>query len=158
MKMSDGFIRWYRELGAESVFVDQVATFERSGVTLAHPDSGVMSVINVDGDDVGIDFETLEMILGIRVPSVTINWWVSPGSNVVSEYSYEPLGCEIQTFWLDGMTGAEVESFSSAVIAVMDSVAPPTRALVCDYRGGHRCRRMGLSDALRRERGPGSRG
>ncbi|MEW2069297.1 hypothetical protein [Streptomyces sp. NPDC007346] len=94
-----------------------------------------MSVINVDGDDVGIDFETLEMILGIRVPSVTINWWVSPGSNVVSEYSYEPLGCEIQTFWLDGMTGAEVESFSSAVIAVMDSVAPPTRALVCDYRG-----------------------
>ncbi|MEV7480841.1 hypothetical protein [Streptomyces halstedii] len=133
--MADGFIRWYRELGAESVFADQVAEFERNGVTLTHPDSGVISVINVDGDDVGVEFETLEMIVGVRLPSVTTNWWVSSSSNVVGEFSHEPLGCEIQTFWLDGLTHAEVESFSVAVMAVMGAVAPLTRALVCDYRG-----------------------
>ncbi|MGW5609458.1 hypothetical protein ACWEWI_25805 [Streptomyces sp. NPDC003753] len=133
--MGDGFVRWYREAGAESIFRDQVAVFERHGITLAHPGTGAATVINVDGDDIPIDFEALDLIIGLRLPSVSINWWISADTNVVSSYSQEPLGCEIQTFWVDGLTVEEARAFNSAVMATMSRVPTPTRALVCDHQG-----------------------
>ncbi|MFF4960528.1 hypothetical protein [Streptomyces sp. NPDC001222] len=133
--MADGFIRWYREAGAESIFRDQVAVFEQHGITLAHPGTGVITVINVDGDDIPIDFEALNLIIDLRLPSVSINWWISADTNVVSSYTHEPLGCEIQTFWVDGLTAEEARAFNSAVMSTMSRVPTPTRALVCDHQG-----------------------
>ncbi|GAQ51112.1 hypothetical protein [Streptomyces acidiscabies] len=133
--MGDGFIRWYRERGAESVLSDQVAVFGRHSVTLAHPATKAPSVINVDGDNVPLDFEVLDLIIGLRLPSVSINWWLSADVNVVDSYAYEPLGCEVQTFWLDGLNAEEAQTFTSAVISTVLEVSTPTLALVCDYRG-----------------------
>ncbi|QNP74815.1 hypothetical protein IAG44_38775 [Streptomyces roseirectus] len=133
--MGDGFIRWYRERGAESVLSDQVAVFGRYGVTLAHPTTKAMSVINVDGDDVPLDFKVLDLVIRLRIPSVTINWWFSADTNVVASYEYQPFGCEVQTFWLDGLTAEEARTFESAVVAAVSEVSTPTLALVCDYRG-----------------------
>lgn len=133
--MGDGFIRWYRETGAESVFCDQVAVFEQHGFTLAHPRTGVATVVNVDGDDVPVGFEVLNLLIGLRAASISINWWKSADINVVGSYTHEPLGCEIQTFWVDGLTTEEARAFNSAVVSTMSRVATPTRALVSDYRG-----------------------
>jgi hypothetical protein len=135
MNMGDGFIRWYRESGKESVFSDQVATFDRNGVAIIHPETGVTTIVNVDGDDFAVDFERLAWVIGLRLPSVTVNWWISPDVNVVDTYSHEPLGCEVQTFWLDGLNTAEVQTLKSAVMSAISQVSTPTRALVCDVQG-----------------------
>jgi hypothetical protein len=133
--MGDGFIRWYRESGKDPIFYDQLASFNRCGVTIAHPDTGAATVINVDGDDVPVDLEALAWVIGLRASSINVNWWLSPDVNVVGEYSHEPLGCEIQTLWLDGLNLEEVEVIKSAVMSAIDHVSTPTRALVCDVQG-----------------------
>ncbi|MGW6241482.1 hypothetical protein ACWGBX_31670 [Streptomyces sp. NPDC055037] len=133
--MGDGFIRWYRESGKDSVFPEQVAAFDQRGVTLAHPGTGTATVINVDGDDAPVTFETLAWLIGLRLSSVTVNWWISADTNLVGNYSHEPLGCEIQTFWLDGLNLEDVEVVKSAVMSAIDHVSTPTRALVCDVQG-----------------------
>ncbi|GAA2349058.1 hypothetical protein OKJ48_22620 [Streptomyces kunmingensis] len=131
----DGFIRWYREMGKSSAFSEQIAAFERSGVTLNHADANSASLVNVDGDDVSIEIDALRQVLELRVPSVSVNWWLTSGTNVVGEYAHEPLGCEIQTFWMDGVSLPEAKTFASAVTAAASAVATPTRALICDYQG-----------------------
>jgi hypothetical protein len=133
--MGDGFIRWYRESGKDPIFSDQVAAFNRCGVTIAHPKTDAATVINVDGDDVPVDLEVLAWVIGVRASSINVNWWLSPDVNVVGEYSHEPLGCEIQTFWLDGLNFEEVEVIKSAVMSAIVQVSTSTRALVCDIEG-----------------------
>ncbi|MDT0457263.1 hypothetical protein RM550_16195 [Streptomyces sp. DSM 41527] len=92
-------------------------------------------MINVDGDDVPVDFEVLDLLIGLRLPSISINWWISADVNVVDSYAYEPLGCEVQTFWVDGLRLEEAQAFNAAVMSTVSRVSTPTRALVCDYRG-----------------------
>lgn len=133
--MGDGFIRWYRESGKHSVFSDQVAAFERCRVTLTHPGIGAPTVINVDGDDVAVDLETLQWLVELRTTSLSVNWWTSPDANVVGTYSHEPLGCEVQTFWLDGLSITEIEILESAVMSAISRAPTATRALVCDVQG-----------------------
>lgn len=133
--MGDGFIRWYREAGAESVFSDQVTAFSRHGIDLANPATGVATVVNVDGDDVPVASEVLDLIIWLRLPSISINWWISADVNVVDSYTHEPLGCEVQAFWVDGLKLEEAQAFNSAVMSIVSRVSTPTRALVCDYRG-----------------------
>ncbi|MEV7691686.1 hypothetical protein [Streptomyces bungoensis] len=101
---------------------------------MKHPGTRQASLINVDGENVHIEVDALKCVLGLRLPSVTINWWVSNEHNVVSEYTHEPLGCEIQTFWLDGLTPSESIAFASAVEATLARIDVPTRGLVVDYR------------------------
>lgn len=132
--MARGYIRWYRESGKDSVFFDQVAAFGRWGVTILHPTIGAATVINVDGDNVPLSPETLAWVIGLRTSSVTMNWWLSPDVNVVDIYWHESMGCEIQTFSLDGLDLEEVEVVRSAVMSAIDHVSTPTRALVCDIQ------------------------
>jgi hypothetical protein len=131
--VTEGFIRWYRESGKDSVFSDQVAVFDRCGVSIAHPQTGVMAVINVDGDGVPVDFEMLSWVIGLRASSVTVNWWLSPVDNVVDVYWCEPLGCEVQTLRLGGLDREQAETVESAVMSAIDCVSTPTRGLVVDF-------------------------
>ncbi|MFJ4689675.1 hypothetical protein [Streptomyces sp. NPDC088789] len=133
--MGDGFIRWYRESGKIQIFSDQVASFGEHGVRISHPVTGSATVINVDGDDIPINIEKLAWLIGLRTSTITTNWWISSDTNVVCEYSYEPLGCEIQTFWLDGLSLEESEIIKSAVLAAVNEVSTPTRALIFDDQG-----------------------
>lgn len=133
--MADGFIRWYRESGSESSFSGQVSIFHRYNVFIEHPEARVTTVISVDGEDIPVDLERLSWLIGLRVASVNVNWWLSPDVNVVDEFSFEPFGCEIQTFWLDGLDFEEIEMLRSAVVAAAQEAAAPTRALVCDVHG-----------------------
>ncbi|MFJ6662177.1 RHS repeat domain-containing protein [Streptomyces sp. NPDC091377] len=134
-RMGDGFIRWYRESGKIQIFSDQVASFGEHGVRISHPVTGSATVINVDGDDIPINAEKLAWLIGLRTSTITTNWWISSDINVVCEYSYEPLGCQIQTFWLDGLTLEESEIIKSAVLAAVNEVSTPTRALIFDDQG-----------------------
>ena len=133
--MADGFIRWYRESGATSVFAEQVALFEAHGIGIVHPVKGTAEVINIEGDDVLMSPEELGRLLGLRFASITMNWWLSANTNVIDEYYYQPFGCEIQTLWLDGLTLEEADTVEAAVVAAAAGLSVPTRAVIVDRRG-----------------------
>lgn len=133
--MADGFIRWYRESGATSVFAEQVELFKAHGIGLVHPVKGAAVVLNVEGDDVLMSQEALGRLLGLRFASITMDWWLSADTNVIDEYEYQPHGCEIQTLWLDGLTLEEADTVEAAVVAAGTGFPTPTRAVIVDRRG-----------------------
>ncbi|MGW2818943.1 hypothetical protein [Streptomyces sp. NPDC001415] len=133
--MADGFIRWYRESGATSVFAEQVALFQAHGMALVHPVRGQATVIDIEGEDVPMSQEELGRLLSLRFSSVSMNWWLSADTNVIDRYTYEPFGCEIQTLWLDGLYTEEMQLVESAVIAATTQLPIPTHAVVIDRRG-----------------------
>ncbi|MGW8329249.1 hypothetical protein ACWGLE_15230 [Streptomyces sp. NPDC055897] len=133
--MADGFIRWYRESAATPVFDEQVALFEARGLALVHPAGGQAVVLNVEGDGIPIRQEDLGRLLALRIASITMNWWFTADTNVVGEYSYEPLGCEIQTLWLDGVSADEARRVEAAVVTFAMRLPVPTRAVIVDRDG-----------------------
>ncbi|MET9762870.1 hypothetical protein ABZ016_28155 [Streptomyces sp. NPDC006372] len=133
--MADGFIRWYRESGATSVFAEQVQLFEEHGIGLVHPVRGAAVVLDVEGGQVLMPPEEVGRLLGLRISSITMDWWFSADIDVVDSYSYEPLGCEIQTLWLDGLTQEQADTVEAAVVAAATGLPTPTRAVIVDRRG-----------------------
>ena len=133
--MADGFIRWYRESGATSVFAEQVEIFEAHGIGLVHPAKGAAVVINIEGDDVLMRPEELGRLLGLRFADITMDWWFSADIDVVDTYTYEPFGCEIQMLWVDGLTSEQADTVEAAVIAAAAGLSVPTRAVIVDRRG-----------------------
>ncbi|MER6717091.1 hypothetical protein [Streptomyces sp. NPDC000877] len=133
--MADGFIRWYRESGATSVFAEQVEMFEAHGMRLVHPVRGAAVVLDVEGEQVLMCPQELGRLLGLRIASITMEWWFSADINVIDAYAYEPLGCEIQTLWLDGLTLQQADAVEAAVVAAATGLPTPTRAVIVDRRG-----------------------
>jgi hypothetical protein len=133
--MADGFIRWYRESGATSVFAEQVKLFEAHGIGLVHPVRGAAVVLDVEGEHVLMRPDELGHLLGLRIASITMNWWFSADVDVVDTYSYEPLGCEIQTLWLDGLTVEQADTVEAAVVAAATGLPTPARAVIVDRQG-----------------------
>ncbi|MFI6056556.1 hypothetical protein ACIBCO_41740 [Streptomyces violascens] len=133
--MADGFIRWYRESGATSIFAEQVALFEAHGLALMHPVRGQAVVLDIEGEQVLMRQEELGRLLGLRIAPLTMEWWLTADADVVDEYTYEPFGCEIQTLWLDGLCAEETQLVEAAVIAATTQLPIPTHAVVIDRRG-----------------------
>ncbi|GAA2275162.1 hypothetical protein GCM10010234_08390 [Streptomyces hawaiiensis] len=133
--MADGFIRWYRESGATSVFADQVKIFEAHGIGLVHPVKGAAVVIDVEGNDVLMRPEQLGRLLGQRFASITMDWWFTPNVDVVDTYTYEPFGCEIQMLWVDGLSPEQIDTVEAAIVAATTGLPTPTRAVIVDRRG-----------------------
>jgi hypothetical protein len=133
--MADGFIRWYREAAATPVFAQQSEIFERCGIVLVHPVRGGAVVLDVEGDAVVMQPKELGHLLALRIASLTMNWWFSADNNVIDQYVYEPLGCEIQTLWLDGLTAEQMDAVEAAVLAATRELPVPTRAVIVDRKG-----------------------
>ncbi|MEU2509202.1 hypothetical protein ABZ621_31445 [Streptomyces sp. NPDC007863] len=133
--MTDGFIRWYRESAATPVLAEQAEVFGAHGLALAHPARGAAVVLDVEGDGVPMSGEELGRLLGLRIASLTVNWWFSADVDVTDEFLYEPLGCEIQTLWLDGLTPEQTDAVEAAVIAATTALPVPTRAVIVDRQG-----------------------
>ncbi|MEU7279818.1 hypothetical protein AB0A69_13680 [Streptomyces sp. NPDC045431] len=133
--MADGFIRWYREAAATPVFAEQTELFAAHGIALVHPVRGAAVVLDVEGEGVLMRPEELGRLLGLRIASLTLNWWFSADVDVVDAYAYEPLGCEIQTLWLDGLTPEQADTVEAAVVAAATALPVPTRAVIVDREG-----------------------
>ncbi|MFH8985466.1 hypothetical protein [Streptomyces varsoviensis] len=135
LAMYDPFIRWYRESAATSVLAEQVEILAKHGIQLRHPALGPVMVIDVEGNDVPVGQDELDRLLALRIASVNVNWWFSSDTHLIDNYSYEPLGCEIQTFWLDHLSVEEVEKVEAAVTSAAAEIPTLTRALIIDRRG-----------------------
>ncbi|MDH6113398.1 hypothetical protein P3T36_001723 [Kitasatospora sp. MAP12-15] len=92
-------------------------------------------MLDVDGNDVPIGLDEADRLLSLRLGSVSVTWWLSEDVDVVCEYSYEPLGCEIQTFRLDGLTVREIETIQDALTAAARAFPASTHALIIDCHG-----------------------
>ncbi|MFI1517804.1 hypothetical protein [Kitasatospora cineracea] len=133
--MSDGYIRWYRERTETRGFIAQVKYFGAHGVLAIHPGRQVFVMLDVDGNDVPMGLDEADRLLSFRLGPVNMTWWLSEDVDVVCEYSYEPLGCEVQTFRLDGLTDREVGIVRDALTAAAGEFPASTRALIIDCRG-----------------------
>lgn len=133
--MADGFIRWYRESGATSVFAEQVELFAAHGIGLMHPVRGGAVVLDVEGEGVLMRQEELGDLLSLRIATITMDWWFSANVNVIDEYAYQPFGCEIQTLWLDGLTTEQADTAEAAVVAATTGLPTLTRAVIVDRQG-----------------------
>lgn len=122
-------------VGGHAVFAEQVQLFEAHGIRLVHPVRGAAVVLDVEGDQVLMRPEELGHLLGLRISSITMQWWFSADIDVVHSYSYDPLGCEIQTLWLDGLTRDQADTVETAVVAAATGLPTPTRAVIVDRRG-----------------------
>ncbi|MET9819123.1 hypothetical protein ABZZ16_19435 [Streptomyces sp. NPDC006386] len=92
-------------------------------------------VLDVEGEQVLMRPQELGRLLGLRIASITMEWWFSADINVIDAYAYEPLGCEIQTLWLDGLTLQQADAVEAAVVAAATGLPTPTRAVIVDRRG-----------------------
>ncbi|MFI5704872.1 hypothetical protein ACIA78_33135 [Streptomyces xanthochromogenes] len=104
-------------------------------MALVHPVRGQAVVLDIEGEQVLMRQEELDRLLGLRIASLTMEWWLTADTNVIDEYAYQPFGCEIQTLWLDGLHTDEARRVESAVIAATTQLPIPTHAVVIDRRG-----------------------
>ncbi|WP_433552928.1 hypothetical protein ACQP08_05875 [Micromonospora zamorensis] len=117
-------------------FRSQARFFELSGILLTHPTKGAAVMLDVDGNDIEMSPERVAENVGLRIgASMTVEWWLSPDIDLTCTYEFHPLGREVQTFYLDGLTTEEKGTVSSVVGRLFSSNAESSIALVVDYRG-----------------------
>jgi hypothetical protein len=133
--VSDGFIKWYRGRSDGLNFARQEELFGGIGLSLAHPTRGVEVVLDVDGNDVELSRGKVIDLLNMRLGSINIEWWFSPDVNLVCNYAYEPLGLEIQTYYLDGLLRTELEALAHLLLSTAKSSDFGTRGIVIDRHG-----------------------
>ncbi|MFJ6614485.1 hypothetical protein ACIQPT_29865 [Streptomyces sp. NPDC091289] len=133
--MADGFIQWYREAATAAAFAEQVALFAEFGIRIVHPVRGAAMVLDIEGDDVLMRPEELGSLLGLRIASLTFNWWLTSDTNVIDAYAPEALGRETQTLWLDGLCPDEAQRVEAAVASAATRLPVPTRAVIVDRYG-----------------------
>lgn len=133
--MTDAFIQWYREAATAAAFTEQVELFAEFGIRIVHPARNAATVLDIEGDDVLMCQEELGSLLGLRIASLTFNWWLTSDTNVINTYAPEALGRETQTLWLDGLHADEAQRVESAVVAAATRLPVPTRAVIVDRHG-----------------------
>ena len=133
--MSDGFMKWYRRRTDTQIFARQESLFQAYGVSLVHPARNVEILLDVDGNDVELPPGRILDLLNMKFGSINVEWWFSSDANLVCKYEYEPLGLEIQTYYLDSLTQAEANVLSNLLLAAAEDSDYGTRGLVIDRRG-----------------------
>ncbi|WP_432063671.1 hypothetical protein [Streptomyces sp. C10-9-1] len=133
--MPKGFVRWYQESTPASKLDKQVDFLRKHGIHLTHPALGTTLVLDIEGNDIPVERSELDRLLAIRIASINVNWWLSANVNLVDEYSFSPLGFDIQTIWLDGLDAQETRLTETALQEIALAPLAATRSLVIDRHG-----------------------
>jgi hypothetical protein len=91
-------------------------------------------MLDVDGNGVNVDPEEMAHLIDLKLSSVNVEFWIAPDTSLTCRFSWIPLGLEVQTFYLDGLSGAEAAHVQSVLIGYMNS-APGTFGYVLDLDG-----------------------
>ena len=92
-------------------------------------------MLDVDGNDVELDPGKTARILDLKLGESTMEWWFSPDAGLVCNYGYEPLGCEIQTYYLDGLDASEVAVLERILRSLIENQNLGTLGIVVDRVG-----------------------
>jgi hypothetical protein len=91
-------------------------------------------MLDVDGNGVNVDPEEMAHLIDLKLGSVNLEFWITPDTNLICRFSWIPLGLEVQTFYLDGLSGTETAHVKSVLIGYMNGT-PDTFGYVLDLGG-----------------------
>lgn len=132
--MADKFLGWYRTRSTRDGFLGEAEFLDGSGIYIRHPATRKGVMLDVDGNGVNIEPEEIAHLIDLKLGSVNVEFWITPDTSLTCRFSWIPLGLEIQTFYLDGLSGAETAHVTSVLIGYMNS-APGTFGYVLDLDG-----------------------
>lgn len=92
-------------------------------------------LLDVDGNDVELPPGRTIDLLNMRFGSINLEWWFSPDANLVCNYDYEPMGLEVQTYYLDSLNQTEANALSNLLLSAVEDPDYGTRGLVIDRQG-----------------------
>jgi hypothetical protein len=93
-------------------------------------------ILNIDGDQIEVDEKWLADMLSWRLPGVDFQWWIDGDVDIICRFSYQPCGCEVQTFYLDGLTSQQVSLLERTLVDYLRAnIEIETLGLVVDRRG-----------------------
>ncbi|MFP8960854.1 hypothetical protein ACLIYP_09865 [Streptomyces nanhaiensis] len=133
--MSDAYIAWYRTRTTESGFLALADEFQRSGISIRHPNLGTGILLNADGDQVRMSVERIAELVGLAVACLNVEWWLTADVDVTCRFTYEPLGGECQTYYLDGLSADEVACVEEVILRQVSRQPELTDALIVDRSG-----------------------
>lgn len=128
-------MRWYRERTTTTSFAEQKNAFSEAGLWLEHPTRAAEIMLDVDGDDVELGAGAIAELLELKLGPVNVEWWFSSDENLTCKYDYEPLGMEIQTYYLDGLTALQCSILEQLLTKFVRERRVETRALIVDRSG-----------------------
>jgi hypothetical protein len=135
-EMSDAFIKWCRGRTTAQQFLDRVKKFNAAGISLVHPVKGDAVLLDVDGNDVGVSPADIAQLVDRRVGrSLSMEWWFTADIDLTCTYSFVPGGREVQTYYLDGLSPAEVTSVCDLIGSLFWGESSASEWLVVDAIG-----------------------
>jgi hypothetical protein len=92
-------------------------------------------MLDVDGNGVNVEPEEMAHLIELKLGSINVQFWMTQDTSLTCQFSWISLGLEVQTFYLDGLTGTEVAHVKSVLISHVNS-APSTFGYVLDHLHG----------------------
>ena len=132
--MPDKFLRWYRARSTRDGFLEQAEFLDRNGISIRHPTISKGVMLDVDGNGVNVEPDEMAHLVDLKLASINLEFWISPDASFTCRFSWIPLGLEVQTFYLEGLSSAEIEHVKSVLIEYMNSF-PGTSGYVLDLEG-----------------------
>ncbi|WP_433365034.1 hypothetical protein ACQPZX_35045 [Actinoplanes sp. CA-142083] len=134
--MSDAFVKWCRRGTTDRQFLERAEKFAAAGISLTHPGRRVAVLLDVDGNDVAMSPEEVASLVGRRVGrSLTLEWWFTPDVDLTCTYTFVPGAREVQTYYLDGLSPAEVTVVRELLVNLFFEDVTASQWLVADTTG-----------------------
>jgi hypothetical protein len=133
--MSDGFFKWYRSPSTEGDFYRQIELLGRRSIAIEHPAFHVGIVLDMDGNDVQLSVADIARTVSGGVGPVNVEWWLSSDVDLTCCYSWPTVDCEVQTYYLDGLSSAQIDVAKSVLTDCAESPEFGTLGYILDSRG-----------------------
>jgi hypothetical protein len=91
-------------------------------------------MLDVDGAGVQVEPDEMAHLVDLKLASINLEFWIGPDTSLTCQFSWIPLGLEVKTFYLDGLTVAETAHFKSVLISYINSFSG-TIGYVLIFRG-----------------------
>jgi hypothetical protein len=114
--VSDAFVKWCRSSTSGTAFLAMVDRFSAAGIALNNPSTRTAVLLDADGDQVTTTAAELASLIDRRfATTLTFEWWFSADEDLTCAYTFEPGKREVQTFYLDGLSLAEMATTSNLI-------------------------------------------
>jgi hypothetical protein len=133
--MSDGFFKWYRSPSTEGDFYRQIELLGRRSIVIEHPAFHTGIVLDVDGNDVRSSVAEIARTVSRGVGPINVEWWLSSDVDLTCCYNWPAVDCEVQTYYLDGLSKAQVDTVKSVLTDCSESPEFDTLGYILDTRG-----------------------
>ena len=136
--MSDGFVAHYTSPMTSDEIVESLNAFAAAGVVPENQSTGVVTILDDEGDQVTTDRNSLARTLATLQSGqrVTYQLWLSDSVDVICSYRRFGEDLAVRRYSLDGLRRDEAEAVIAAIASQLGRRTPETVAFAVDRRGG----------------------